>query len=100
MSVLIAISLNKIESIDDGFKLFAKFPLLESLDLSFNEFESLKNNYFLNLPKLKHLDLSYNQILGIQIETFDLLKSLVYLVSKKKKENNFIQFNWKMMSNM
>ena len=71
-------SFNKIDSID-GVNFFSKFPILDSLDLSFNEFHSLLNSYFPNLSQLKYLYLNNNQILTIQNETFNHLKNLIHL---------------------
>ena len=69
---------NRIDFID-SFSFFSKFPNLQWLDLSFNNFFSLTNSYFRNLKQLKYLFLGKNQILTIQNETFTELKSLTHL---------------------
>lgn len=52
---------NKISTIQNGF--FKKLSNLSSILLSFNNFGSLKKDYFLNLESLEYLNLSNNQIL-------------------------------------
>ena len=77
---------NKIESIDPAF--FSKFPALQTLNLSNNNFMSIKKDFFINTTTLVSLDLGKNQILLIEPSSYDKLKLLNSLILN----NNLLYF--------
>ena len=66
---------------------FAKFPRLKILKLQSNKFDVLDPKAFNSLPKLKNLDLSSNAILDLPNELFKTLKNLETL----DLSHNFLQ---------
>lgn len=68
---------NKIDGIRET--VFYDAPNLEELDLSDNQISEFSSNAFEKLGSLKILDLSENQITSIPFELFQHLNSIVYL---------------------
>lgn len=87
---LIGCKIKKLEK-----KLFDRFPMLQSLSITFNkELLQISNDAFSNLTNLIHLDLSWNIIESInQIQLSGLIKLETLLLSNSRiesiEENSF-----------
>lgn len=62
-----------------GNHAFGDLPILEILNLAFNNISSVRRRSFQGLPNLQELDLSHNRIESLAVELFSNLRKLRYL---------------------
>ncbi|XP_061384281.1 chaoptin-like [Danaus plexippus] len=85
--------ISTIESVD--FQIEASGGI-HTVDLSYNQLETIPDNCFLKFPRLLYLDLSHNSIKKIELLTFEGMRSIeTLLLSYNEIKNmglNFVRF--------